>query len=155
MNRDRITRGRSYTESQTRLGLPERLERTLIYPLSLLLGLFVPVIGWVLAWLRERFDLVLGLGVFFVEKNRNVRRHALQSAFVFGSLSVLLAIVGFLKFLLGGIIVVGGLISFGLGLLGLIIFWVMIILAVFLTIMAWFRPDYRLPFISNLTDRMI
>jgi uncharacterized membrane protein len=124
------------------------LERTLIYPLSLLLGLFVPVIGWVLAWL-------LGLGVFFVEKNRNVRRHALQSAFVFGSLSVLLAIVGFLKFLLGGIIVVGGLISFGLGLLGLIIFWVMIILAVFLTIMAWFRPDYRLPFISNLTDRMI
>jgi len=148
MNRDRITRGRSYTESQTRLGLPERLERTLIYPLSLLLGLFVPVIGWVLAWL-------LGLGVFFVEKNRNVRRHALQSAFVFGSLSVLLAVVGFLKFLLGGIIVVGGLISFGLGLLGLIIFWVMIILAVFLTIMAWFRPDYRLPFISNLTDRMI
>jgi uncharacterized membrane protein len=148
MNRDRITRGRSYTSSQTRLGLPERLERTLIYPLSLLLGLFVPVIGWVLAWL-------LGLGVFFVEKNRNVRRHALQSAFVFGSLSVLLAIVGFLKFLLGGIIVVGGLISFGLGLLGLIIFWVMIILAVFLTIMAWFRPDYRLPFISNLTDRMI
>jgi uncharacterized membrane protein len=124
------------------------LERTLIYPLSLLLGLFVPVIGWVLAWL-------LGIGVFFVEKNRNVRRHALQSAFVFGSLSVLLAIVGFLKFLLGGIIVVGGLISFGLGLLGLIIFWVMIILAVFLTIMAWFRPDYRLPFISNLTDRMI
>jgi uncharacterized membrane protein len=110
--------------------------------------LFVPVIGWVLAWL-------LGIGVFFVEKNRNVRRHALQSAFVFGSLSVLLAIVGFLKFLLGGIIVVGGLISFGLGLLGLIIFWVMIILAVFLTIMAWFRPDYRLPFISNLTDRMI
>ena len=148
MNRDRITRGRSYTDSQTRLGLPERLERTLIYPLSLLLGLYVPGIGWVLAWL-------LGIGVFFVEKNRNVRRHALQSAFVFGSLSVLLAIVGFLKFLLGGIIVVGGLISFGLGLLGLIIFWVMIILAVFLTIMAWFRPDYRLPFISNLTDRMI
>jgi uncharacterized membrane protein len=148
MNRDRITRGRSYTESQTRLGLPERLERTLIYPLSLLLGLFVPVIGWVLAWL-------LGIGVFFVEKNRNVRRHALQSAFVFGSLSVLLAVVGFLKFLLGGILVLGGLIAFGLGLLGLIIFWVMIILAVFLTIMAWFRPDYRLPYISNLIDRMI
>ncbi len=148
MNRDRITRGRSYTSSQTRLGLPERLERTLIYPLSVLLGVFVPVIGWVLAWL-------LGLGVFFVEKNRNVRRHALQSAFVFGSLSVLLAIVGFLKILLGGIIVVGGLITFGLGLLGGVIFWVMIILAVFLTIMAWFRPDYRLPFISNLIDRMI
>ena len=148
MNRDRITRGRSYTESQTRLGLPERLERTLIYPLSLLLGLFVPGIGWVLAWL-------LGLGVFYFAKNRNVRRHGLQSAFVFGTLSVLSAVVGLLKIFLGGIPLLGFLTTFGLGLLGLVIFWVMIILAVFLTIMAWFRPDYRLPFISNLTDRMI
>ena len=151
MNRDRLTRGRSYrsyTESQTRLGLPERVESALIYPLSLLLGLFVPVIGWVLAWL-------LGLGVFYFEKNRNVRRHGLQSAFVFGTLSVLLAIVGFLKFALGGILILGFLTTFGLGLLGLIIFWAMIILAVFLTIMAWIRPDYRLPYISTLIDRMI
>jgi len=148
MNRDRLTRGRSYTNSQTRLGLPERLEGALIYPLSLLLGLFVPVIGWVLAWL-------LGLGVFYFEKNRNVRRHGLQSAFVFGSLSVLLAIVGFLKFVLGGILILGFVTTFGLGLLGLIIFWVMIILAVFLTVMAWIRPDYRLPYISTLIDRMI
>ena len=107
MNRDRLTRGRSYTDSQTRLGLPERVESALIYPLSLLLGLLVPVIGWVLAWL-------LGLGVFYFEKNRNVRRHGLQSAFVFGTLSVLLAIVGFLKIVLGGIFVIGGMISFGL-----------------------------------------
>ena len=42
MNRDRLTRGRSYSDSQTRLGLPERVESALIYPLSLLLGLFVP-----------------------------------------------------------------------------------------------------------------
>jgi uncharacterized membrane protein len=124
------------------------MEGALIYPLSLLLGLFVPVIGWVLAWL-------LGLGVFYFEKNRNVRRHGLQSAFVFGTLSVLLAIVGFLKFALGGILILGFLTTFGLGLLGLIIFWAMIILAVFLTIMAWIRPDYRLPYISTLIDRMI
>ena len=65
MNRDRLTRSRSYTNSQTRLGFPERVESALIYPLSLLLGLFVPVIGWVLAWL-------FGLGVFYFEKNRNV-----------------------------------------------------------------------------------
>jgi uncharacterized membrane protein len=148
MNRDRLTRSRSYTSSHTTLGLPERLERTLIYPLSLLLGLFVPVIGWVLAWL-------LGLGVFFVEKNRNVRRHALQSAIVFGSLSVLLVVVNLLKFVLGGVPLLGFLTTFGLGLLGGVIFWVMIILAVFLTIMAWIRPDYRLPFVSNLIDRMI
>jgi uncharacterized membrane protein len=148
MNRDRLTRGRTYTDSQTRLGLPERVESALIYPLSLLLGLFVPVIGWVLAWL-------LGLGVFYFEKNRNVRRHGLQSAFVFGTLSVVLAIVGLLKFVLGGVFLIGGMIAFGLGLLSLVIFWVMIILAVFLTVMAFMRPDYRLPYISSLIDRII
>ena len=148
MNRDPLTRSRSYTGNQTRFGLPERVESALIYPVSLLLGWLVPVIGWVLAWL-------FGLGVFYFETNRNVRRHGLQSAFVFGTLSVLLAVVGFLKIVLGGIFVIGGLITVGLGVLGWVIFWVMIILAVFLTIMAWFRPDYRLPFISNLTDRMI
>ena len=148
MNRDPLTRSRSYTDTQTRLGLPERVESALIYPLSLLLGLFVPVIGWILAWL-------LGLGVFYFERNRNVRRHGLQSAFVFGTLSVVLAVVGVLKLFLGGIFVIGGMIAFGLGLLSFVIFWVMIILAVFLTVMALMRPDYRLPYISNIIDRMI
>ena len=148
MNRDRLTRGRSYTDSQTRLGLPERVESALIYPLSLLLGLLVPVIGWILAWL-------FGLGVFYFEKNRNVRRHGLQSAFVFGTLSVILAVLGVLKLFLGGIFVIGGMIAFGLGLLTFVVFWVMIILAVFLTVMAFMRPDYRLPYISRLIDRMI
>jgi uncharacterized membrane protein len=148
MNRDRLTRGRSYTDSQTKLGLPERVESALIYPLSLLLGLLVPGIGWVLAWL-------LGLGVFYFEKNRNVRRHGLQSAFVFGTLSVLLFVVGLLKIVLGGIFVIGGLITVGLGALGWVIFWLMIILAVFLTVMAFMRPDYRLPYISKLIDRMV
>ena len=148
MNRDRITRGRAYNSGATTFGLPERLERTLIYPLSLLLGLFVPVIGWLLAWL-------LGIGVYFVEKNRNVRWHALQAATVFGSLSVLLAVVGLLKALLGGILLIGGVITIGLGLLSSVIFWVMIILGVFLTIMAWLRPDYRLPFVSSIIDRWV
>ena len=148
MNRDRLTRGTPYIDNQTRLGLPERVESALVYPVSLLLGWLIPVIGWVLAWL-------FGLGVFYFERNRNVRRHGLQSAFVFGTLSVLLAVVGFLKFVVGGIFLIGGMVSFGLGLLGLVIFWVMIILAVFLTIMAFLRPDYRLPYVSILIDRMI
>jgi len=93
--------------------------------------------------------------VFFFEKNRNVRRHALQAAFVFGSLSVLLAVVTLVTFFLGGIPLIGFLTTFGLGLLGRVIFWVMIILAVFLTIMAWLRADYRLPYISNFIDRII
>ena len=148
MNRDRMTRGRAYTSGETAFGLPERLERTLIYPLSLLLGLFVPVIGWLLAWL-------LGIGVFFFEKNRNVRRQALQSAIVFGSLSVLLAVVGIVQIFLGGIPLLGFLATFGLSLLFHAIQWVMIILAVFLTIMAWLRSDYRLPYIGNLIDMII
>ena len=152
MNRDRLTRGRSYNNNQTRLGLPERVESALIYPLSLLLGLLVgilfPIIGWVLAWL-------LGIGVYYFETNRTVRRHGLQSAFVFGTLSVVLAILGVLKLVLGGIFLIGGMIAFGLGLLSSIIFWVMVILAIFLTVMAFMRPDYRLPYISNLIDRMV
>ena len=148
MNRDRLTRSRSYTDSQTKLGLPVNVESALIYPVSLLLGLFVPVIGWVLAWL-------FGLGVFYFEKIRNVRRHGLQSAFVFGTLSVVLAIVGFLKLVQGGIILIGGMIAFGLGLLSFVISWEMVMLAIFLTVMAFMRPDYRLPYISNLIDRMV
>ena len=148
MNRDRMTRGRAYSSGATTFGLPERLERTLIYPLSLLLGLFFPVVGWLLAWL-------LGIGVFFFEKNRNVRWHALQAATVFGSLSVLLAVVGLIKALLGGILLIGAVITIGLGLLSSVIFWVMIILGIFLTIMAWLRPDYRLPFVSTIIDRWV
>src|SRR5215467_10249287 len=148
MNRDRLYRGRSYSDGRTRFGLPERVESALVYPLSLLLGLFIPVIGWVLAWL-------LGLGVFYFERNRNVRRHGLQSAFVFGTLSVLMAIVGFLKLFMGSIFVIGGIIALGLGLLSFIIFWMMIILAVFLTVMAFMRPDYRLPYISTFIDRLV
>ena len=90
MNRDRLTRGSSYTNNQTRLGLPERVESALIYPLSLLLGLFVPVIGWVLAWL-------LGLGVFYLKKNCTVAKAWVAISVCFGSLSVLLAVVGLLK----------------------------------------------------------
>jgi len=33
--------------------------------------------------------------------------------------------------------------------LGAVIVWVMILLAVWLTIMAYFRPSYRLPFIGK------
>jgi uncharacterized membrane protein len=130
-------------EGPTTLGLPERWERTLIYPLSLLAGLFIPL-GW-----------LLGLLVFFIEKNRNVRWHALQAATTFGSLSILLFVVTLLKGVLGWIPLLGFFTTFGLGLLGLVVWWAMIILAIYLTIMAWYRPNYRLPFVSTLIDRWI
>jgi uncharacterized membrane protein len=148
MNRDRMTRSRVMTSGQTTIGLPERLERTLIYPLILLAGLYIPVIGWLVA-------LLLGLAVFFIEKNRNVRLHALQAATTFGLLSILYAVVILVKSLLGTVPLLGFLTTVGLGLLASVIWWVMIILVVYLVIMVWFRPTYRLPFVGNLIARWV
>ncbi len=147
MNRDRFGRS-TMMNGATTLGLPERWERALIYPL--LLGLVLLPFG--LSWL---IALVLGLLVFFVEKNRNVRWHALQAVGTLGPLSILLFVVNLLNGLLKGIPLLGFITGAGLGLLGLVIFWVMIILAVYLMVMAWFRPNYRLPFVGNLLGRWI
>jgi len=125
----------------TTLGLDERLERVLVYPLSFLFGWLLPF-GWLLAW-------VPGLAVIFLEKNNNVRLHARQAMWVFGSLSVLLGLVHLLQFILGHIILIGFLTGLVLGLVGAVIVWVMILLAIWLTIMAYFRPAYRLPFIGK------
>ena len=146
MNRDRMTRSRTIMGGTTTLGLPERLERTLIYPLFLALVLLPIGLGWLIA-------LALGLLVYFVEKNRSVRWNALQALSVLGPLSILRFVIGLIQFLLGGLPIVGGVIGIGLGLLSSVIFWVMIILGVYLMIMAWFRPDYRLPFVGNLIGR--
>lgn len=131
----------------TTLGLPERWERTLVYPLLLIIILFVPS---ALAWL---FGILLGILVFYVEKNRNVRWNALQAITTLGPLSILYAVVHILMFLLGGIPLLGGVTVLGLGLLSSAIWWVMVILAIYLTIMAWLRPNYRLPFVSDIIDR--
>ena len=125
----------------TTFGLDERLERVLIYAVSLVISLFLPL-GW-----------LPGLILYFVEKNRNVRFHSLQSAVVFGTLSILYFLVHLVKGLLGWIPILGALTSIGLGLLASIIWWVMVILAIYLVVMVWFRPGYRLPFVSGLIDK--
>ena len=148
MNRDRMTRGRTWTNGATTLGIPERLERTLVYPLFL--GLVLLPIGW--GWLLA---LAIGLLVFYVEKNRSVRWNALQAVATLGPLSILHFIVNLLQFFLGGIPLIGGVVGLGLGLLGSVIWWVMIILAVYLLVMAWFRPNYHLPVVGNLIERWV
>ena len=125
----------------TTLGLDERLERVLIYAVSLVIGLFLPL-GW-----------LPGLILYFVEKNRNVRWHSMQSAVVFGVLSILYFLVNLLKGLLGWIPLLHILTNLGLGLLASGIWWVMVILAIYLVIMVWFRPNFRLPFVSGFVDR--
>ncbi|HXR64555.1 MAG TPA: hypothetical protein VN729_01435 [Ktedonobacteraceae bacterium] len=124
-----MTRSSRFTgDGPTSLGMSERLERVLTYPL-----------GW-----------ITGLIFFLLErKNQNVQWHAKQSMAVFGPLSILYFLVGLLGAILGKIIFIGGFLSLILGFLGSIIFWIMIVLAVWLMLMAWFRPNYRLPFVSS------
>jgi uncharacterized membrane protein len=115
-------------DGATSLGLSERLERVLAYPLLWVSGL--------LLFLLER-------------KNRNVQFHAKQSMAVFGPLCFLWWLTSLLGGLLGGIWVIGWLFGFVFWLLWWVFFWVILILAVWLMVMAWFRPNYRLPFIGN------
>ena len=145
MNRERMARNRMTSTGTTSLGLDERMERTLIYPISFLFGwLFSFFFGW--GWL---FVVVPGLILLFLEKNRNIRFHARQSMVIFGSFAVLLTIVNLLKFLLGFIPVIHILTGLVLGLVGAVIVWVMVLLLVWLVIRVFFQPTYRLPFIGK------
>lgn len=115
-------------DGPTSLGMSERLERVLTYPL-----------GW-----------VTGLIFFLLErKNQNVQWHAKQSMAVFGPLSIVYFLVKIVASILGLIPLIGGFFSLVLGFLLTIIIWVAVLLAIWLIIMAWFRPNYRLPFISG------
>jgi uncharacterized membrane protein len=75
--------------------------------------------------------------------------HAKQSMFVFGPLSIVYALVGLLGNILGSIWFIGPILGVVLGFLANVILWIMIVLIVWLIIMAWFKPNYRLPFVSN------
>jgi len=111
----------------TTLGLNERFERVLAYA----------------------FFWVSGILLFVFEKNRNVRWHAAQSIVTFGSLSLLMFGVSMLERTLAWIPLLGALTTLGLNLLSNILFWAIVILWGWLMIMAWRRPDYTLPYVSN------
>ncbi len=114
-------------DRMTTLGLNERLERVLAY-----------AFGW-----------LSGIILFFLEKNRNVRWHAVQSMVTFGALSILMLAISMLRGFLSFIPLLGWLTSAGLGLLLSVLWWVTIILWVWLMIMAFVQEDYRLPFVGN------
>ena len=120
-------------QRMTTLGLNERLERTLAYAL-----------GW-----------LSGLLLFLFEKNRRVRWHALQSMVVFGPLFLLIVVVNILRWLLSGVWFLHVVTDFGLGFLSSVLLWVSIFLWLWLMVMAWFRSDYRLPFISEWIRRLV
>ena len=141
MNRDRVSRNRSSMSGRsTTFGLDERVERTLLYPISALAALFWPL-GW-----------GVGLIVALFEKNHNVRLHAMQSSVIFGVLSIVLAIVKVLAFLLGNVFLIGPFFGLALGLVASILFWLIVVLAIWMTVMVWFRPNYRLPVVGRWID---
>ena len=113
----------------TTLGLDERTERVLAY---------------LLFW-------VSGLVLLFVEKNKRVRWHAMQSVLTFGTLSLLFVAVNILNGVLSWIPILGLFISFSLHLFLNILGWVWFFLWLWLMVMAWLHSDYRLPIISKWT----
>ena len=117
----------------TTLGLDERIERVLAYSLF---------------W-------VSGLVLLLVEKNENVRRQALQSLITFGTLSLLIVGVMMLNSVLSWIPLLGILTSFGLALLLRILWWTWFILWIWLLIMAWSHPNYRLPLVSDWIQKSL
>src|SRR5262249_27651706 len=102
---------RNRLSSPTVLGIDERWERVLCY-----------VFGW-----------VSGL-IFLVIETRNstVRRHAWQSIVVFGTLSLLGAIVGLLGSVFGAIPLIGLIFHLGFGLIGGLIGLVWVVLWILL-----------------------
>lgn len=101
----------------TTLGIDPRIEAVLCY-----------VLGW-----------VTGLIFFFLEKqNRQVRFHAMQSILFFGSLNILMIIIGAIPFI---------------NLLSPLLVLVWIAGVITLAIIAYTNNPYRIPYLSDYADR--
>ena len=116
----------------TVLGLDERIERILAYSFGWISGL-----------------LLLLIETRSTESSRNVRWNAAQSVLTFGTLSLLMLGVGLLKGMLAWVPILSLLTNFGLGLLLNILWWTTLLLWIWLMVMAWMYPRYRLPYVSN------
>jgi uncharacterized membrane protein len=102
--------------SPTSLGISERWERVLAYA----------------------FVWVSGLILLFVEhRNQTVRRHAMQSVIIFGTLSIVGWIASSFGHLLGGIPLIGGIFGLLAGLIGFVTF----VLWILLMVLAYFNPN--------------
>jgi uncharacterized membrane protein len=111
-------------EGPTVLGISEKWERVLCYAL-----------GW-----------ITGIVFLIIEqRNQNVRRHAVQSILVFGGLTLLGAVVGWLGSWLGGIFVIGVVFAFVFWLISAALKAALVIMWLVLILMAYARPDFFLP----------
>jgi uncharacterized membrane protein len=124
MRREDETMYNSY-EGPTTLGIPERWERVLCYSLFWLSGLVLLIVE---------------------QRNQNVRRHAAQSVLVFGTLSILLFVVGLFGGWFGAIPLLGFFFGFGFGLVAWLVKVGWFVLWLVLMLMAYARPTFTLPF---------
>ena len=105
---------------KTALGIAENLEAALAY-----------LLGW-----------ITGIFFLFVEKeSKFVRFHAMQSTLFTGTLTVLSVIFGFIP-------IIGALINYLLGLVGLVV-WL------FCMYKAYMGEKYMLPYFGEMTERYL
>ncbi len=116
----------------TVLGFDERVERVLAYAFLWISGV-----------------LLFMVEIRPTESSRNVRWHAVQSMITFGTLSLLILGASLLKGMLGWVPLLSLVTNFGLGLLVNVLWWTMGILWVWLMVMAWVHPRYRLPLVGE------
>src|SRR5260370_24730296 len=112
-------------EGPTTLGIPERWERVLCYALFWLSGLVLLIVE---------------------QRNQNVRRHAAQSVLVFGTLSILLFVVGLFGGWFGAIPLLGFFFGFGFGLVAWLVKVGWFVLWLVLIVIDYARPTLHLAF---------
>jgi uncharacterized membrane protein len=108
------------------------------------------VLSYLLGW-------VSGLIFFFIESNKFVKFHAMQSILAFGSISVVLMVIGFIRSLLWAGFRMGG--SYALySLLGLAstLLWIgMLILWVILMVKANQGETIKLPIAGDIAEKQL
>ena len=99
-----------------------------------------------------------GLTMSFIETDRFVRFHAMQSIFTFGGISLIMAFIYLMRSLLwafffrtGGIILVHNL----LGILNNLILIAALVLWVILMVKAYQDETYRLPYVGQIAEKQL
>jgi uncharacterized membrane protein len=108
------------------------------------------VLSYLVGW-------ITGVIFFFIESNKYVRFHAMQSILAFGIISAMLTVIGFIRSILWAALRVGG----GYVLLSLLgiastLLWIgMLILWVILMVKANQGETFKLPIIGDIAEKQL
>lgn len=108
------------------------------------------LLSYLLGW-------ITGIIFFFIEKNKYVRFHAMQSILTFGVISVLRLAIGFFRGVLGIGGTSGGVYVFLsiLGILSTLIWIVALALWVLLMVKAYHGETFRLPLLGDIAAKQL